>query len=204
MLVRSDEGKILIIKEKKDTHGHAFDGDSSHGWTRFIKRSRLQEPGNLIDGTLTIELTIKLKSDDESKSQVNFIPKNQFGKLMLNMLLDEDTADVLFVVSGKQYFAHRVVLKACAPELARLCEEYDVSTPVIIPDVEPQVFKMLLKYVYGGEVEVDWKNDAKTYINAADKYGITGLKVNAEAWYVTHSKFTVDDAIEDLLYADAK
>ena len=196
MLVRNDEGKI--IKEKKDTRGHAFDGDSSHGWTRFIKRSRLQEPGNLSNGTLTIELTMKLKS------QVNFIPKNPFGKLMLKMFLDEDTADVLFVVSGERYNAHRVVLKACAPDLHRLCEEYDESTPVIIPDVEPRVFKMLLKYVYGGKVDADWKIDAKKYLDTADKYGITGLKVMAEALYVTHRTFSVDDAIEDLLYADAK
>ena len=212
MVIRDGEGNI--IEETRWTLSHTFDtsdtfdtktirGWNNDSWGRdnFIERSVLLKPGNLSNGTLTIEVQMKL---DESKSQLNFVPKNPFANNMLKLLLDEDTADVLFGVSGEQFHAHRVVLKAGAPELARLCEDTDETTPVIIPDVEPKVFKMLLKYVYGGEVEADWKTDAKKYLDAADKYGIIGLKVEAEALYVTYHNFTVDNAVEDLLYADGK
>ena len=58
---------------------------------------------------------------------------------------------------------------------------------------------MVLKYVYGGEIGANWKEDAKKYLDAADKYGISELKVQAEAWYVTYVSFTADNVIEDLL-----
>ena len=200
MMIRDSEGNI--IKETTSTSSKTFVTETRGlGWSDFIERSVLLKPVNLSNGTLTIEVQMKL---DESKSQLNFVPKNPFANNMLKLLLDEDTADVLFGVSGEQFHAHRVVLKAGAPELARLCEDTDETTPVIIPDVEPKVFKMLLKYVYGGEVEADWKTDAKKYLDAADKYGIIGLKVEAEALYVTYHNFTVDNAVEDLLYADGK
>ena len=59
----------------------------------------------------------------------------------------------------------------CTCELARLCEDANETTPISIPDVEPQVFKMLLKYIYGGEVEADWKIDAKKYLDALQILG---------------------------------
>lgn len=143
-----------------------------------------------------------------NNSRVNFIPENPFCKHMMKLFLDEESTDVVFDLSSDdhspkvQYHAHRLVLKANAPGLARLCEGSDKSTPVSIPDVEPQVFLQLLQYVYGGDISPNWENDAKNLIDAADKYEVIGLKVEAEAWYVTYSKFTVGSVIEDLLYAD--
>ena len=47
----------------------------------------------------------------------------------------------------------------------------------------------------------DWNNDAKKFIDAAQKYAIADLKVEAEAWHVTYFTLAVDNAIEALLYA---
>ena len=146
---------------------------------------------------------------DGTKSRINFMPKNPFGKCMLKLFLDEESADVLFELKGDDtsskihYHAHRLVLKACAPDLFRLCEDCDLSTPITIPDVESRVFLEMLRYLYGGEVSASWMNDAKKFIDAADKYGVTDLKVEAEAWYVTYLNFTVGNVIEEFLYADA-
>jgi len=176
------------------------------GSDNLIHRSVLLKPENLNHGTLTIELRMKL--DESNKSRVNFIPENPFGKHMLKLFLDAESADMLFELSNDdhsskvQYHAHRLVLEANAPGLARLCEGSDKSTPVRIPDVEPQVFLQLLQYVYGGDISPDWENDAKKFIDAADKYEVIDLKVEAEAWHVTYSKFTVGNVIEELLYAD--
>lgn len=198
LMVLDSNGEV--IKKKKETT-YTFNGKKrSWGWYNIVDRSVLLEPGNLNNGTLTIELRMKL---DQSKSQEHFIPENLFAKHMMKIFLDEETADALFEVSGEQCPAHLVVLKACAPELYRLCDGYDKSTPIPIPGVEPQVFRQLLQYVYGGKVDVDWEKDAKKFIDAAHKHGISGLKVEAEARRVTYCDFTVDNVVEELLYADA-
>jgi hypothetical protein len=44
----------------------------------------------------------------------------------------------------------------------------------------------------------------KDIINAADKYSIVNLKLEAEAVYLNSTIFTVDNAMDNLLYADAK
>ncbi|KAL7525078.1 hypothetical protein ACHAXR_000849, partial [Thalassiosira sp. AJA248-18] len=204
-----DDADDLVFQVKRKNFGRAVFGKESStlGWHNFNKRSDLVKPENLNHGTLTIELRMKL---DEAKSRVNFIPENSLGKHMLGLFLDKESADVLFELpnddhsSKVQYYAHSLILKSSAPALARLCEGSTKLSPVAIPDVEPQVFLQLLQYVYGGDIRPDWENDAKKFIDAAGKYGVINLKVEAEAWYVAYCNFTVENMVADLLYADAK
>ena len=49
-----------------------------------------------------------------------------------------------------------------------------------------------------------WEKDAKKSIDAADNFDVVDLKMEIEAWHVTHFDFTVDNVIEELIYADAK
>ena len=162
---------------------------------------------NLNYGALVIELYMRL---DESKSRLSFIPKNPVGTRIQQLLFDEESSDILFDVSGDDasqnfhYCAHLLILKACAPDLARLCEGCDKSSLVPINDVEPHIFMYLLQYIYGCKVPAVWEEDAEQIIDAADKYGVVDLKVEAEAWYVTYNTFSVGNVINELLYADAK
>jgi speckle-type POZ protein len=78
-------------------------------------------------------------------------------------------------------------------------------TVIEVTDVEPHIFRHLLRYVYGGSVpEEELKTHAKDIIEAADKYAIVNLKLEAEAAYVESTTITTDNAIDNLLYADAK
>eukprot|EP00956_Cyclotella_meneghiniana_P040053 scaffold185525_cov40-Cyclotella_meneghiniana.AAC.2 len=38
---------------------------------------------------------------------------------------------------------------------------------------------------------------------ASGKYGFTGLKLEAESWYIKNLELTSDNAIDELLYADS-
>ena len=63
----------------------------------------------------------------------------------------------------------------------------------------------MLFYVYGGELsDDDLKANAKDLIDAADKYGVVSLKLEAEAFYVKSNNLTVDNILDNLLYAHAK
>ena len=134
----------------------------------------------------------------------NFVPKNRFVQNMQQLFLDEDTADMSFQVQTQVFYAHKLVFKVCAKGsiLATLCEDCDESSPAPISDVDPRVFRHMLCHVYGGYISAsEWKDCSKDLIEAADKYGLSNLKIEAEGWYVKHLNFAPGDAVEALTYS---
>ena len=194
---------------------HSFEG-KSFGWDNFIKRFDILKKLDS-DGTLTVGVTMK-----EEPSDV-YVPKNPVNKMIQGMFLNEDTADVSFEVissaeakKGKKkkakasdlFHAHHLILKTCAPMLADLFDLDDSDgklATAAITDIKPDIFRHLLYYVYGGGVpEKELQTHAKAIIDAADKYSIINLKLEAEAVYVKSTDITMDNAMDNLLYADAK
>jgi len=192
-----------------------------------IKLSYLVDPSNNIleDGTLTIELSMKVHTPNPSTRPCKpFIPTNPINNLMPSMFNDEETADVLFEVSQEEetsnistrkskkakvspvrYYAHRCILKLCAPNLADLCESSDRLTPIPISGVKPNIFHHLLHYTYGGKVPInELKLHAKDIINASDMYGITNLKLEAEVWYTKCLTLSPENVMDELHYAESK
>jgi len=222
-LERCSEGRELAIQ-----HSFKFIGDvermirldesvfavsDSWGWHDVLPRSEIIDDGFLENGALTLYVGIQL---DE------FIPKNPASSIMLKLFNDENSADVVFEICEQQksdsesdrkraktsteklYHAHRFILQHYSAELSAICATSDGMTPIIITDVKPEVFRHLLYYVYGGDIsDDDFAVHEKDFINAADKYGVTNLKLEAEVWYVNNTEITIDNVIDNLLYADA-
>jgi hypothetical protein len=106
---------------------------------------------------------------------------------------------------SKTLHAHKSILQICAPMLAALFDSGEAVTTVVISDIKPNYFQYMLWYVYGGSVsEADLKAHAKGIIDAADKYSIVNLKLEAEAAYIDSATIAMDTAKDHLLYADAK
>ena len=78
-------------------------------------------------------------------------------------------------------------------------------TVVPINDIKPDIFKQVLYFVYGGAVpEAVFEENARLFIDAADKLGVTNLKLEAEAYYVKATAINTDNLMDNLLYADSK
>lgn len=155
-----------------------------------------------------------------------FIPENPLVKIVQSMFLDEATADVCFEVDvpdgeetsllgeetsvvSHSFHAHRLILQGCAPLLADLFVEKsstDGGLPTVtITGVKPNVFEHLLRYVYGGKIPGEFlKKHARDVLDAADKFSIVTLKLEAEAAYLKATKVNLDNAVDVLLYAEAK
>ena len=59
--------------------------------------------------------------------------------------------------------------------------------------------------MYGGQVTNDTlETYAMEIIDAADKYGVTTLKLEAESCYVATTTISTNNVLELLLYADSK
>jgi uncharacterized small protein (DUF1192 family) len=196
---------------------HKFVGGKSSGWHDFSDHDVITNDDVLNNGSLTVEVRIKPVEGDLCR---NFIPKNPFVRNMLLLFLDEETADMSFEVEsrplidaskdtsptpGEVFHAHKLVLRTCTKGsiLGSLCDDCDGSTPVPITDVAPKVFRLLLRYVYGGDISAgEWKDHSKDLLEASDKYGLTNLKIEAEAWYVKLLKIYVGDVVETVAYAE--
>ena len=192
---------------------HTFLPGGNWGTYLFAERSVLL--GAIRQGALVIKVEMT-QPEPSSESSQHFVPGNPLVKNIMKMFNHEESADVVFDVScwgaedkskePTKFYAHRLILENGAPTLFDLMGSGDGSlTRIPITDVEPIIFKGLLSYVYGGNVESgDLKDSAKTYIDAADKYNIVNLKLEAEASLVSTTAFTVENVLEFLLYADEK
>ena len=176
----------------------------------IIERSSLLSSVSHND-TLVIEVRLRL---------LQFTPKNDCSKLLLNLLGEDDetdsleprervgAGDMIFEVGDERrvFYAHRLILRS-APPLANLYDENMES--IVVRDVDPDVFRLLLHCCYGGEATREDFLSAcpKKCIDAADKYGVVYLKLKAEEVYVDSIKpheWTAEDVIGDLIYADSK
>ena len=80
-----------------------------------------------------------------------------------------------------------------------------MSTPISIDNVSPDIFRLLLSYIYNVKIpDDDMATHSKEIINAADRFGITGLKLEAEACLVNTTTLSVENVKDLLIYADSK
>jgi hypothetical protein len=187
------------------------------GFHNFALRSDLMSW--LVNGTLVIEIRMRLVTPTKSVSPP-FIPENPSAcKIIQGLFMNNQSADIVFEVAvGKDsatkvaktapvtFPAHRLIVENCSSIFADLCESHDDSTTHIqINDVSPDTFRLLLSYMYGGKVSEDnMLLHARGVLDAADKYGVINLKLEAEANLVEGTTFTIENVMELLLYADSK
>jgi predicted amino acid-binding ACT domain protein len=191
---------------------------NSWGFTNF--GTRLTLLSSLINGTLVIEVHMRLAKPTKSVPSP-YIPENPFVKNIQQMIMDENFGDISFAVGGEQkknstkkvaktapvmFHAHRDILSECLTGvLADICRSSVMSSsPIKITDVSPEVFCHLLHSAYGVKVsEEDMKSQTKEIIDAANRYGVVNLKLEAEAYFVGNTIFTLENVMEHLLYAES-
>jgi hypothetical protein len=214
LISRNNEGN-MVATEKSLTPCEFSDNHPELGCRNLLDRSFILDPSvNILNnGTLTIELRMK---SDESKLCSNLIPKNPCSTDLISLLKqnEESPSDITFHVevisaekkSYESYHAHRSLLEKFAPSLASLSESYDNTNPMVVSGVDHIIFGAVLRYIYGNSLNnVDWEKESKNLIDAADRFGVTTLKIEAEVRHLKYcSKFTVDNAVDTLLYADSK
>jgi len=217
--VNDENGKQVVYERSDGPYNFPPVGDADdYRGLDFVKRSDLMS--SLVNGTLVIEVHMRLAKPTTSVPPP-FIPENPVAKMIQGLFLDEKSSDIIFeVAEGKgknsamkvaktasvSFPAHRLIVENCSSIFAELCESHgDSTTPIQINDVTPDIFRLLLSYIYGRKVsEDDMVLHARDIIDAADKYGVVNLKLEAEASFVVGATFTIENVMELLLYAESK
>ena len=195
-----------------------FDGfglDNAWMDNDFAKRRTLLK---YLNNTGTLVLEIHLRT--YKKAEPSFVPPNPCGDNVLKGFNNEEMSDVAFNIGGEvesepdrrkrakttatTFHAIHAILRLNAPSLADMCKPGD-ETAVPINGVEPEVFKVLLYFCCGGTVaEEEMAANAKAIIEAADRFGIVNLKLQAEAVLTEQTEITVGNMLDNLLYANSK
>ncbi|CAN6173178.1 unnamed protein product [Urochloa humidicola] len=164
-----------------------------------MSRKNLASSGYLRDDSFLVECVVTVlldKSKEKAVAANSAAPATSaaapsldlhrhFGELWRS----QKGTDITFVVSGKHITAHKCVLAARSPvfmaELFGGMKE-TASQSVVIEDMEPEVFRALMQFIYTDtsleleEGQEDTKMMAQHLLVAADRYGMERLKIICE------------------------
>ncbi|KAF8662641.1 hypothetical protein HU200_056242 [Digitaria exilis] len=156
----------------------------------WIARSSELLAGYIVDDCLTIECTVAVVKDSWVENTGSFeieVPPSDLSEHFGKLFLAEEGSDVTFSVGGKNIPAHKIVLATRSPVFkAQLYGQMKErrARRVTVEDIQPDVFKALLQFIYTDSLP-EWDGlDAEEYceisrhlLAAADRYAMDRLKL---------------------------
>ncbi|XP_075145770.1 speckle-type POZ protein-like [Haematobia irritans] len=177
-------------------------------YERFISLDYLRDESKrmLHNGALVLVTQISMLSEKveiTSGNCLNCLHKSKepdhFGELLNSGL----HSDIIFVIDKEEIQAHKAILAIHSNVFKAMFEhkqlEENKTNRVVVNDVEPDVFKEVLRFIYSRKCE-KINQIAPELFTVADKYDLKQLK----AICVSHmeKKLSVDTVISTLVLAD--
>ncbi|XP_057318997.1 speckle-type POZ protein-like [Microplitis mediator] len=153
--------------------------------------------------TLCVDLTVY---DDREVSSIAAIslktPQHHLADYLKDLLDTGTKSDVVITVGDKKFQAHKLILGTRSPVFDAIFS-HDMKekkeNEIEIPDVDPEIFKKLLEFIYTDKVS-DLDDNAEELLEVADKYQLQLLK---DMCTVSLSQtIDVENAIPIMLFAD--
>lgn len=117
------------------------------------------------------------------------------------LLKSYEWSDCNFFVCGKKFKAHKLILGITSPVFeAMFYGPLSNNEDVTITDVEPNIFDMLLTYIYTDKVEIKSVDEAYELMYASRKYMLEYLTETCAAYLVTN--INIDNVINILNYPE--
>ncbi|XP_036047281.1 speckle-type POZ protein-like [Onychomys torridus] len=206
---------FIISTEGETTHGECkplvsmFMPGVELGFKKFILQNFLLAfaPWLLPDDKLTLLCKVSMVHESLSTSDQNrkpgiYVPRCTLADELGELWENSQFTDCCLVVAGQEFQAHKAILAARSPVFRAMFEhdmEENTKNRVEIPDLEPQVFKVMVGFIYTGKAP-DLHSMADAMLAAADKYGLERLKVMCEE--ALCRDLSVENAAHTLFLAD--
>ncbi|XBJ04653.1 hypothetical protein VPH35_023557 [Triticum aestivum] len=165
---------------------HFCAADISPTFPGFVRRSKLTSRRYLVDDCLTIRCVVTLvnpRTERTTAGPAAAAPLPEMLGHLERMLRDGKGADVTIDVAGRAFRVHRCMLAARSPVF-----DAELFGPmkgkgtehIEVPDMEPAVFEMLLRFIYTDSLLGDGEDCGvamtQHLLVAADRYGVDKLK----------------------------
>ncbi|CAD6204159.1 GSCOCG00009892001-RA-CDS [Cotesia congregata] len=186
----NNERKKIIndctVNNKSDVWmDHLFDYSTFSGWgfPEFVKIDTLLEKENrfLQYDTLIVSVDLTVYDDYVAVNSPNYLLEGSERKLsddFKNLFETKNKCDITIKVGDKKFEAHKVILIARSSVFNAMFShdmKENKENEVTIPDINPEIFKKVLDYIYIDKAE-DLFSFTEELLEAADKYQLLGLK----------------------------
>ncbi|VDN28784.1 unnamed protein product [Gongylonema pulchrum] len=196
-------------KAMESQRAYRFVQGKDWGFKKFIRRDFLLDEANglLPEDRLSIFCEVSVVAETVNVTgQSNLmqfrVPPCRLSEDMSNLFEKHCFSDCLLVTGSKEFHVHKAILATRSPVFAA-CFEHQMSESqsdrVDIDDVEPEVMKEMLRFMYTGTAP-NLDRMADTLLAAADKYQLDRLKVMCEQALCLN--LTNENACETLILAD--
>ncbi|KAG6417743.1 hypothetical protein SASPL_119935 [Salvia splendens] len=210
-------GSMCLVTLVALPRGFRLGANWFRGYKRFFRRAMLETSDFLRDDCLKINCTVGVVVSATDCSMLHSIqvPESDIGSDIGMLLENMEGSDIIFNVSGEKFHAHKLVLSARSPKFrSELLEGVDIEAEeVMVPDMEPKVFKALLHFIYLdtlAEDELIASSSCSTHLvadtltakllAAADRYDLERLKRICESHLC--KDISVDSVAQVLSLAD--
>ncbi|XP_059315039.1 BTB/POZ and MATH domain-containing protein 4-like isoform X1 [Lycium ferocissimum] len=167
---------------------------SMWGYKRFFRRALLETSDYLKDDCLKINCTVGVvrSTIDCSSLHTIQVPDPDIGAHFGMLLENIEASDIIFNVAGEKFHAHKLVLAARSPVFRTefLCKRDGDEQEIVVNDMEPEVFKAMLHFIYRDalvEEELEATSTSSStpcisdtvtakLLSAADRYDLTRLR----------------------------
>lgn len=119
------------------------------------------------------------------------VPECKLNEDLLGLFESQKFSDVILSVSGREYYAHKAILAARSPVFAAMFEhemEEKKQNRVEITDMEHDVLKEMLKFIYSGKVSLLEKM-ADDLLAAADKVSTMYITITTTTYHDHQAAF---------------
>jgi hypothetical protein len=210
--VRDGKGGVAVEEEFVPS-GCLDDAHNSEDSMRLftLEGTKLNDNGSvLLDGTLVIDVVIQALSKPAVSEVTHTLVSNPFQRNMINLMHSGKNADVTFEFGHFRQCAlraHKLILEANAPALARLFECDDIGTTtsskVHVRDTSVEAFRFILQYIYGGSPpsQSDVRKYGREIIEVANRYDLLGLKLEIERALIETRVIDVSNCIDFISFA---
>ncbi|OEU08638.1 hypothetical protein FRACYDRAFT_249532 [Fragilariopsis cylindrus CCMP1102] len=178
------------------------------GLSSYLKRKEVLEQCLEADGSLVIDVDLQITADSK---RVWYPKKLQREEILVQSYSDSSntTSDIVFVVEGMDYHAHKMILLLRAKTLYELSKEQYITSDddqprVPLSHIKGETFRKILEYIYTVNTtpKLDDVSSAEDLILAADRFDCTQLKLYVESTIV--DKFlTTENAASMLVLGDS-
>lgn len=183
------------------------------GFSKFISVEDLEDPEFYFLQDDCIALLIDITVFD--RPEIYSIPNTpcittsaqttrSLAEDLSTMLQDEESADMKLVAGGESIYVHKSILMARSPvfrAMFRTCMSESANNVVEIPDIEPDILRLLVEFIYTDICkEESLSKSADAILAAACKYQIMHLATLCDAELL--KSLTVASAPNLLVLAD--
>ena len=190
------------VKERKIALKMSESGKIKH----FMEYSKIIDESNNIlkEGSLCVDVTIQVK-DKKTDELCEANENRQHQKKMLDLLDNDEQADISATVGGELFHLHSLILENNAPVFAAYCKQSH-SNGIMADIIHPKVFRMILEYVYAGchSRDSDIVAFGKELIDAANRFELVELKLDIEKVLVRERILDKENVADFIVFADAK